>query len=70
MSCKRTKAMKVKSEIDAKKLKITEASLTAQKMVNKLIKEHRDILLFTSQTDDSNPVVREFLQIKRHRTLQ
>lgn len=36
---------------------------------NKLMVDHHEIILFIANVDNSDPVVREFMQIKRKRAL-
>ena len=69
MRPKRAKAADARADVDAKKLKLAEASLATLQKKNQLIEEHHEIMLFTAKTDDSDPVVRQYMQIKRRRAL-
>ena len=69
MGRKRAKAVNARSEVEAKKIKVAEESLAEQKKKNRLIKEDHELLLFTSNTDNSDPLVLGYMQIKRRRAL-
>lgn len=67
---KRAKAADARAEIDCKKLKVAEASVAAQEKKNKLIEEHHEILLFTAKPDENDPLVREYMNMKRRAVLE
>ena len=69
MGRKRAKAVNARSEVEENKIKVAEASLAEQKKKNRLIEEHHELFSFTSNTDNSDPLVREYMQIKRRRAL-
>lgn len=66
---KRAKAADAKEEVDRKKLKMAEASLSTQRERNELMKEHQEIMLFSSNVDMSDPLVAEYINLKRRRIL-
>lgn len=70
MGRKRKMIMELKYEVDCKKLKVMEASLAEEVKKNKIIEQNNEILLFTSQRDNSDPVVRGHMEIKRGRALE
>lgn len=47
----RMKALDGRFGVVVKKIKVTEASLAAQQEHNQLMKEHQEMLLFTSNTE-------------------
>lgn len=70
MGRKRAKASEEKSELAAKRLKIAKETLETQKKRNELLLQQQEMLLFTSPVDNSDPIAREYMEIKRRQALQ
>lgn len=66
---KRAKACDAKIELDAKRIKIAREALDAQKERNELLRSQQEMLLFTSQVDTTDPLVKEYMDIKRKQAL-
>lgn len=69
IDCKRAKVIDSRTDVEYKKFNVAEATLAAQTELNELMRAHQEILLFTSQTDDSDPIAKQYMLIMRQKAL-
>lgn len=70
IGCKRVESLDRCFELEGKKIKAAETFPAPHKESKELIKGHQEMLSFTSNTDTADPIVNEYMHIKRRWALK